>query len=183
MLKIWESQSAPLVELSTVNCHVLLISPSSLFWFFLFEKCQECLFSPSQVCLAKFQKSGSFLVRNLECRKNECTPTWTIPPQFGCIFKLYFNQGLSACFANVNYLLCEAHTHYGINYIAEETEVHQISRPGICRGWLPVGPNKSELKELSTCKHLPARLPIKSTTDLGINQESYFPALHSLFFS
>lgn len=60
----------------------------------------------------------------------------------------------------INYSFCEAPTHYGLNYIAEETEVHQISRPSICRGWLPTGPNKSELKAWNTCKYLPARLPI-----------------------
>lgn len=71
----------------------------------------------------------------------------------------------------INYSFCEAHTHYGLNYIAEKTEVRQISRPSICRGWLPTGPNKSELKALNTYKHFPARLPIKSTTDLETNQE------------
>lgn len=71
----------------------------------------------------------------------------------------------------INYSLCEAHAHYGLNYIAEETEVQEISKPSICRGWLPTGPKISELKALSTHKYLPARLLIKSTTDLETNQE------------
>lgn len=70
----------------------------------------------------------------------------------------------------INYSFCEAHTHQGLNYTAEETEVHQISRPSFYRGWLPTGPNKSELKALSTCEYLPTR-HIKSTTDLETNHE------------
>lgn len=132
---------------------------------------------PQSLCTLKtavtFSYTWSCLVRKLESRKN----THQHEQWFACTFPLFLTRGSQHVLPTlINYSFCEAHTPYGLNYIAEETEVHQISSPSICRGWVPIGPNELELQAFTTCKYLPARLPIKSTADLETTEQSWFPA-------
>lgn len=155
------------MKLSSVSCHTDITSNiTSVAYIF-----------PQSLCTLKttitFSYTWSCSDRKLESRKNAHQhEQW-----FGYTFPVFFTRGSQHVLQPlINYSFCEVHRHYGLHYIAEETEVHQISRPSIYRGWVPTGPNKSELWVFSTCKYLPARLPIKRTADLETTQECQFTA-------
>lgn len=100
---------------------------------------------PQSLCTLKttitFSYTWSCSDRKLESRKNAHQhEQW-----FGYTFPVFFTRGSQHVLQTlINYSFCEVHRHYGLHYRAEETEVHQISSPSICRGWVPTGPNKSE---------------------------------------
>lgn len=50
----------------------------------------------------------------------------------------FFNRGSQHVLQTlINYPFWKEHKHYSLNYIAEETEVHLIPSPSICRGRVP----------------------------------------------